>query len=92
MLSERRQTKSHIYCCAWWHTPVILALRRLRQEDHRLKAGLGYTVIPGLKKKSHIGLSSVIQYLTKHMQSSVLEPRGHKIKTKQKKKNTKSHK
>jgi hypothetical protein len=25
----------------WWCTPVILAFRRLRQEDHEFKASLG---------------------------------------------------
>jgi hypothetical protein len=29
-------------CLAWWCTPVMLALRRLRQEDHEFKASLGY--------------------------------------------------
>jgi hypothetical protein len=27
---------------AWWFTPVIPALRRLRQEDLKLKASLGF--------------------------------------------------
>jgi hypothetical protein len=26
----------------WWHTPVIPALGKLRQEDHEFKAKLGY--------------------------------------------------
>lgn len=26
----------------WWHTPVILAFRRVRQEDLKFKASLGY--------------------------------------------------
>jgi hypothetical protein len=26
----------------WWNMPVILALRRLRQEDHEFKCSLGY--------------------------------------------------
>jgi hypothetical protein len=29
---------------------VILALRRLRQEDHKFKASLGYLVSPCLKR------------------------------------------
>ncbi|XP_019060363.1 probable bifunctional dTTP/UTP pyrophosphatase/methyltransferase protein, partial [Fukomys damarensis] len=30
-----------VFCCAWWRTPVILALRRLRQERHcELRASL----------------------------------------------------
>jgi hypothetical protein len=27
----------------WWYIPVILAIRRLRQEDYKFKASLGYT-------------------------------------------------
>jgi hypothetical protein len=29
--------------------PIILALRRLRQENHKLEASLGYIVRPHLK-------------------------------------------
>jgi hypothetical protein len=36
----------------WWCTPVIPALRRLRQEDHELKASLNYIMSFCLKKKS----------------------------------------
>jgi hypothetical protein len=28
----------------WWHTPVILALRRLWQEDHEFDTSLGHIV------------------------------------------------
>jgi hypothetical protein len=35
----------------WWCTPVILALRRLRQEDGEFQATLCYTARPYLKKK-----------------------------------------
>jgi hypothetical protein len=28
----------------WWRTPVILALGRLRQEDHEFKTNLSYMV------------------------------------------------
>jgi hypothetical protein len=29
-------------CQVWWYTPIIPALRRLRQEDHKFKASLDY--------------------------------------------------
>jgi hypothetical protein len=29
---------------AWWHTSVILVLKRLSQEDHEFETSLGYTV------------------------------------------------
>jgi hypothetical protein len=35
----------------WWHRPEIPALRRLRQEDPKFKANLGYTARLCLKKK-----------------------------------------
>jgi hypothetical protein len=34
---------------AWWYTPVIPALRRLRQKDHKFKASLDYTIRPCLQ-------------------------------------------
>jgi hypothetical protein len=34
----------------WRYTPVILALRRLRQEDDKLSASLGYLRRPCLNK------------------------------------------
>jgi hypothetical protein len=35
----------------WWHTPVILALGRLRMEDPQFKASLSYIAKSCLKKK-----------------------------------------
>jgi hypothetical protein len=35
---------------------VTPALRRLRQEDHEIKASLGYTARPCLKKRKKIQL------------------------------------
>jgi hypothetical protein len=35
---------------AWWHTLVIPALRRLRQENCEFKSSLGYIARPCLKK------------------------------------------
>jgi hypothetical protein len=37
---------------AWWCTPVIPALRRLRQEDHEFKASLGYITTKKKKPKN----------------------------------------
>jgi hypothetical protein len=28
----------------WWFMPIIPALRRVRQKDHKFKASLGHTV------------------------------------------------
>jgi hypothetical protein len=35
---------------AWQHTTIILALRRLRQEDSKLKGSLGYIARPSKDK------------------------------------------
>jgi hypothetical protein len=35
----------------WWHTPVIPAFQRLRQEDFEFEANLGYTGKSYLKKR-----------------------------------------
>jgi hypothetical protein len=36
----------------WWHTPVILAFRRQRQEDHEFQVRLDYIVRPCLKTET----------------------------------------
>jgi hypothetical protein len=35
---------------AWWHTPVIPTVKRLKQENHEFQTSLGYKARPGLKK------------------------------------------
>jgi hypothetical protein len=35
---------------AWWHTPITPALGRLRQEDLKVEASLGY-IVSGKKKR-----------------------------------------
>lgn len=43
---QTENIRKNIFCLgpeqAWWPTPIIPALIRLRQEDHKLEAGLGY--------------------------------------------------
>jgi hypothetical protein len=46
--------RSSILCHTWWHMPVILTLRKFRQEDR--KASLGYTARPCLNKTTENGL------------------------------------
>jgi hypothetical protein len=47
-MQKRREWKNQV----WWSTPVIPALRRLRQEDWMLAASLGYIVRP-VSKQTH---------------------------------------
>lgn len=42
MCPRRKRKKSH----SWWCTPVIPALRKLRQMDHKCEVILGYIVKP----------------------------------------------
>jgi hypothetical protein len=49
----------------WWHTLIILALRRLRQEHHefevsKFKGSLSYRVRPCLKIKTLIIIIIII--------------------------------
>lgn len=47
----RIQLEGHRYRGAWWHTPVIPVLGRLRQEERLdLKASLCYMMRPCLRK------------------------------------------
>jgi hypothetical protein len=36
----------------WWYVSLIPALKRLRQEDNKFEASLGYTANPCLKTKN----------------------------------------
>jgi hypothetical protein len=47
-IHAQREASSQSQCI----TPVILALRRLRQEDHKLKVNLGTKVRPCPKRES----------------------------------------
>lgn len=37
---------------AWWSSPIILLLGKLRQEDHKFEGSLGYIVRLSKKKKT----------------------------------------
>jgi hypothetical protein len=39
-------------CQVWWHTPVIPALGRLRQEGGEFEVSLGCILRPASKKKN----------------------------------------
>ena len=48
---QRLSLEKSDFSPAVWCTPIILALRRLRQEIHKFKVGLAYGVIPSLKER-----------------------------------------
>jgi hypothetical protein len=50
---EYPENDGYYFCRLWEYLPVIPALRRLRQKDHKFEAGLGYTMRPYLKKKKN---------------------------------------
>jgi hypothetical protein len=49
-ITKTKQNKN-LSCQTWWYTPVILALRRLRQEDCKFGANLGCIERPASKKQ-----------------------------------------
>jgi hypothetical protein len=50
---------------AWWHAPVIPALRRPRQKNYKFQASLGYTARPCLKQTSKIKQKPHLKQATK---------------------------
>jgi hypothetical protein len=50
---QNKQTKKKTLVIrqAWWCTPVIPALGRLRQEGHEFEVSQGYVVRPRLNKQ-----------------------------------------
>lgn len=44
----------------WWHTPVIPALRELKQENYELKSILGYILLRKALSQKGVGLNGEI--------------------------------
>jgi hypothetical protein len=49
---KRKKEKNSQRGQAWWYTPVIPALGRLRQEDLEFEASMDYIAKPNLQKKT----------------------------------------
>jgi hypothetical protein len=45
---------------AWWHTPIIPALRKLRQEYCEFEARQGYMVRPVSKNKKRLRETKIL--------------------------------
>jgi hypothetical protein len=50
LIPRTEKNKKPNSCQVWWYTSVILALRRLRQEDLELEASLDYIESSCFKK------------------------------------------
>jgi hypothetical protein len=48
--TKKKSQKLH-FSQAWWHTLIILVLKRQNQEDHEFKASLDYVARPVSKMK-----------------------------------------
>jgi hypothetical protein len=63
---------------AWWHTPVISVLGRLRPEVHEIEASMSYKARSclffkkGGKKQIHHYLNCFLQFLNKKLHSEIL--------------------